>query len=374
MKRSGRAVRIGIDARKEWDGGIGRYVRNLVQGLSSDESVTRLHVWVKPGSERLRIRTKRIHPHVERAGLYSLGEQFSLGWKVRKTALDLFHAPHYVVPFFLKIPLVVTIHDIIHLIFPKSSLHAAYAHRQLGFAVKRAQTLIMPSEFSRKEVIRYFPDAAKKSVSIHHGIAPFFCPGPSRQDDAIRRSLKLPETFPLYVGNHKPHKNLSQLLEVCREIFGEFPDLFLCVTGNREDENGALNRLARQYRVSNRIHYLGILNNEALRACYRAARVFAFPSLYEGFGFPPLEAMACGTPVVAFRTASLPEVVADGGILIEPGDGRGFYQALRILLRDEEARGTWRDRGMAQAGLFRWARAIEAHLDTYRSVLKNASV
>ncbi len=374
MRRLGRPVRIGIDARKEWDGGIGRYLRNLLHGLTNDGSVTRLHLWVKPDSARLRIRTERIHPHVERAGLYSLGEQISLGWKIRRTDLDLFHAPHYVVPFFLKIPLVVTIHDIIHLAFPKSSLHKIYASRQLGFAVRRAKALIMPSEFSRKEVIRHFPRAAEKSVSILHGIEPFFCPGPTEEDEKIRRSLNLPTAYLLYVGNHKPHKNLSQLLEVCREIFREFSDLFLCVTGNREDENGALEKMARRHGIRDRLRFLGTLDNEALRTCYRAAKVFAFPSLYEGFGFPPLEAMACGVPVVAFRTASLPEVVGNGGILVKPGDGRGFYEALRTMLRDAHAWCDWRERGLAQARRFRWERAIEAHMETYRLALKNSSV
>lgn len=367
-------MQIGIDARKEWDGGIGRYIRNLLFGLGEEDAVSRLHIWVKPGSESLRLQSDRLIPHVEPAGLYSLWEQVSLGWKVRKVGVDVFHAPHYVAPFFLKSPLVATIHDIIHLIFPKSPIHRAYAYRQIGYAVRRARILIMPSEFSKKEVMRYFPTAAGKSISILHGLEPFFSPGPPGGDKGIQHALDLPEYFLLYVGNHKPHKNLPQLLEICREIFREFPHLFLCLTGNREDENGAVYQAACRYGVEERLRFLGILDNKALRACYRRARIFVFPSLYEGFGFPPLEAMACGTPVVAFRVASLPEVMQNGGILVDRGDGMAFYQALVALLRDRETRESWRDRGLRRAREFRWDRAVHAHLKAYQAALSGSSV
>ena len=367
-------MRIGIDARKEWDGGIGRYIRNLLQGLHAEDSIALMHLWVKPESERLNWWTERLIPHVEGAGLYSLWEQVSLGRKVRKVDVDLFHSPHYVAPFFLRVPLVVTIHDIIHLIFPRSPLHRAYARRQIGYAARKARILIMPSEFSRREVIRYFPEAEGKSVSILHGLEPFFSVGPTANDAEIQRTLSLPETFLFYVGNHKPHKNISQLLEISREVFKDFPDLFLCLTGNREDENEAVYRAARRYGVEDRVRFLGTLNNEALRACYRKARVFVFPSLYEGFGFPPLEAMACGVPVLAFRVASLPEVMEEGGILVDRGDGRAFYQALVTLLTDEEAWHSWREKGLRQARKFRWDRAIHAHLKAYRSALRDLPV
>lgn len=120
--------------------------------------------------------------------------------------------------------------------------------------------------------------------------------------------------------------------------------------------------------------FLGNLGDDALRACYRYARVFVFPSLHEGFGFPPLEAMACGTPVVAFRIASLPEVIGEGGILVPPRDGKAFYQALVSLLENQEARKSWGERGVIQAGKFRWEHSIREHLSVYQQALSGPPV
>ncbi len=367
-------MRIGMDARKDRDGGIGRYILNLMDGLTRAEGLSRLHAWLKPDSPLRRRHPPRVYPHVERAGFYTIWEQISLGRKVRRVDLDVFHAPHYVVPFFLNVPLVVTIHDLIHLIFPKSPLHVAYARKQIAYAVAHAKKIITPSDFSRRELLRFFPESAGKTHPILHGIEAFFSPGRDEADSAISRDLYLPDSFIFYVGNHKPHKNLSQLIPVCRELFNEFPDLTLCLTGNREDEKGRVWQTARRLGVEQRIRFLGTLNNVTLRACYRLARVFVFPSLYEGFGFPPLEAMACGTPVVAFRAASLPEVVGEGGWLVPPGDGKAFYQAVARLLGDPEAWRAWSNRGKKQAARFQWGSAIEKHLQVYREAVSVVAV
>ena len=367
-------MRVGIDARKERDGGIGRYILNLMEGLAQAEGLSRLHAWLKPDSPLRHKHAPRIYPHVERAGFYSIWEQVSLGRKVRRTDLDLFHAPHYVAPFFLNVPLVVTIHDLIHLIFPKSPLHAAYARNQISYAIKRASRIITPSVFTQHELLRFFPEAAGKIHPILHGLEKFFSPGRDEADNAIRRDLNLPDPFIFYAGNHKPHKNLPQLITVCRDLFCEFPSLTLCLTGKREDEKGGVWQAARRLGIEQRIRFLGTLNNAALRTCYRLARVFVFPSLYEGFGFPPLEAMACGTPVVAFRTASLPEVVDEGGWLVPPGDNRAFYQAVARLLRDSDIWHAWSEKGKKQAGKFQWDTAIRKHLQVYRKAISSSVV
>ncbi len=367
-------MRIGFDARKESDGGIGRYIRNLIAGLRQTPEISHLHVWVRPKSEILRRPSPRFHPRVERAGFYTLREQVALGCKVRQSVLDLFHEPHYVVPFFLNIPLVVTIHDIIHLIFPRSYLHREYAKRQIAYATKRAKQIITPSEFSRRELLRFFPMAAAKTRAILHGLAPFFSPGPDAEDATLCHTLNLPESFLFYAGNHKPHKNLPWLLETCRETFRDFPDLYLCLTGTQQEERGTVWRTARHLGVEQRIRFLGNLDNRELRICYRHAKAFVFPSLYEGFGFPPLEAMACGAPVVAFRVASLPEVIGEGGILVPPNDRRAFLHALDSLLSDEEARQTWAHKGRRQAARFQWDTAIRQHLSVYQQALAPPSV
>jgi len=367
-------VRIGIDVRKEWDGGIGRYIRNLVSGLESAGEVEKLHVWAKPGSRMFHRHSERFYPHVEKAGLYRIWEQVSLARKVKRVDIDLYHEPHYVIPFSTGVPLIVTVHDVIHLVFPKGPLYRIYAALQMGHAVRNARAIITPSEFSRRELIRFFPKAAGKTFPILHGLEASFSPESTGEDERIKQMLGLPEAYLFYVGNHKPHKNLLQLLDICREVFKRYPMFFLCLTGNKEDEGGAVNSAASQHGFENRVRFLGDLDNETLQVCYRHARVFVFPSLYEGFGFPPLEAMACGTPVVAFRVASLPEVIGDGGILVPPQDGKAFYDALTFLLQDSEARSAWGTKGVLRARKFRWEHSLHEHLSLYHRVLSGPLV
>ncbi len=362
-------MRIGMDIRKELDGGIGRYIRNLLRGLANSEDISTVHVWAKPDSRILKEETDHLEPHVERARLYGLWEQVALSRKVRRVPVDLFHAPHYIVPVSMKIPLIVTIHDIIHIVFPKSLPHKQFAILQMKYAISHARVIITPSSFTERELRRYFPEAAGKTISIPHGLEPSFFEAPSGEDERIKKTLGLPERYLFYVGNHKPHKNLGQLLEICRDIFHEIPDLYLCVTGESSDEGGRLFEAVTRLGLGDRVRFLGTLGNEALRSCYRNASCFVFPSLYEGFGFPPLEAMACGTPVVAFNVASLPEVVGEGGILVPPGDKKGFHDAVLTLLKGEEARKAWIERGRVQAGKFRWKDAVAAHIAAYREAL-----
>jgi len=367
-------VRLGIDARKEWDGGIGRYIRNLINGLLRSEDLGELHAWVKPDSGMLKLVSENFKPHPERARLYGFWEQFSLRIKANRTPIDLFHAPHYVVPIGLKIPLVVTIHDIIHLIFPKSPFHRRYATAQIRHAIRNAAAVITPSSFSLEELQRFFPEAKGKTIAILHGLEDDFFRESSAKDGEIEQTLQLPQRYLLYVGNHKPHKNLEQLLEVCREVFKDDPDLFLCVTGNKGDEGGRLYNAAARLGLEERVRFLGNLENEALQVCYRRALCFVFPSLYEGFGFPPLEAMASGTPVVAYRVASLPEVIGEGGILISEGDGKEFYEAVRLLVENTEARREWGLKGRAHVKKFSWEAAIREHIAVYRKILSQGLV
>ncbi len=367
-------MRVGIDVRKEWDGGIGRYIRNLVSGLLGSDEIERLHAWAKPDSDLLNLDVGNFKPHLEKARLYGLWEQISLRMKVNRIPLNLFHAPHYVIPIGLKVPLVVTIHDVIHLVFPKSPLHKRYAIAQLRYAIRSAAAVITPSSFSQEELQRFFPEAKGKTIAILHGLEDSFFREPTAGDGEIEQALRLPQRYLLYVGNHKPHKNLEQLLEVCREIFKDDPDLFLCVTGNKGDEGGRLYRAAARLGLGERIRFLGNLENDALRVCYRKALCFVFPSLYEGFGFPPLEAMASGTPVVAYRVASLPEVVGEDGILIPKGEVKRFYEVVRLLVGDAEQRKEWGRKGRARAKRFTWESAIGEHLAVYRKILSQGSV
>jgi len=362
-------VKIGIDARKEADGGIGRYIRNLVKGLlltGTDD----VFAWLKPQSKFQDFKHHRFYPETEKAGLYSVSEQISLSGKVNRSSVDIFHAPHYVVPVRLTPPSVVTIHDVIHLVYPKSPLHKFYAYFQIKHAIKAAGVVITPSGFSERELIRRFPEASDKTVVIAYGIEEFFTQRSEKAMQENEGQPLLPENYLFYAGNHKPHKNLSQLLEICREMFKKYPNLFLVLTGSRGSERGAVYRKAKQLGIEEKVKFTGNLDNDALAACYSRALVFVFPSLYEGFGFPPLEAMACRTPVIAFDVATMPEVVGNGGILVPREDGAAFFRALDRLISDPALRRQWGRKGEERAKMFRWNQSVKKHIEVYRKVLK----
>ncbi len=362
-------MRLGIDVRKAWDGGIGRYIRNLVEGLLPLGVVQKIHLWHRPGDPFLKGEHNKVVRHVEKAVPYRFFEQVSLRRKINEADLDLFFSPHYVVPIGLKMPLAVMIHDVIHLVFPKSLFHRGYALTQMGHAIRTARVILTPSEFSRREILRFFPQASGKIYAIPHGLEASFSGGPIEGEEGIVRRLKLPERYLFYVGNHKSHKNLFQLLEICQKLFERFSDLYLCLTGDETEEGGNLLREIRRRGIQERVRFLGTLDNEALRVGYRNALCFVFPSLYEGFGFPPLEAMACGTPVVAFRVASLPEVVGEGGLLVRRGDSKEFYEAVRMMVEREEFRREWGERGKQKAAEFRWEASIAKHIEIFQRVL-----
>ena len=364
-------MKIGIDVRKERDGGIGRYIRNLVSGLlllDTDD----VFAWSKPSGKFQELNHHRFYPRIEKAGLYSVFEQVSLARKVNRSPVDIFHAPHYIVPVWLKPPSVVTIHDVIHLVYPKSLLHKSYAYFQIKHVIKTAGAVITPSFFSKRELIRLFPGASDKTVVIKYGIEEVFAQRSGRTTREEEKQLQLPANYLFYAGNHKPHKNLNQLLEICEELFKKYPELFLVLTGSRESEQGAVYRKAKQLGIEEKVRFTGDLDNDALVACYSRALVFVFPSLYEGFGFPPLEAMACQTPVVAFDVATMPEVVGDGGILVSRGDGAAFFRAVDRLVSDPVLRHQWGKRGKERARIFQWDQTVREHVDVYQKVLKES--
>jgi len=364
-------VKIGIDVRKEADGGIGRYIRNLVAGLLRVDTDD-VFAWSKPSGKFQELKHHRFYPGIEKAGLYSVFEQVSLARKVNRSPVDIFHAPHYIVPVRLRPPSVVTIHDVIHLVYPKSPLHKSYAYFQIKHAIKTAGAVITPSAFSERELIRRFPEASEKTVIIQYGIEGGFVQRSRQATQGEAKRLHLPENYLFYAGNHKPHKNLNQLLDICGEMFKKYPELFLVLTGARESEQGAVYRQAKQLGIEEKVIFTGNLDNDALVACYSQALVFVFPSLYEGFGFPPLEAMACRTPVVAFDAATMPEVVGDGGLLVPRDDGAAFFGALDRLVSDPVLRRQWGKKGEERARMFRWDQSVEKHLEVYRRVLKEA--
>jgi len=267
---------------------------------------------------------------------------------------------------------VVTIHDCIHLMFPQylpSRAAYAYARATMWSAAKRSACILTVSESSKRDILHFFNVPADKVVVIYNAIDERFSIPPSEDDVArVRERYQLDQRFVLYVGNIKPHKNLVRLIEAFDELRGRFDDLKLLIIGDEISKLPALRRAVHRNKLHKFVRFLGYLKDDTLTVLYRLASVFVFPSLYEGFGLPPLEAMASGTPVVTSNVSSLPEVTGDAAVLVDPYDVDSIADGMRRILDDPRLAEELRIKGLKRAREFSWERSVEKTQRVYREV------
>ncbi len=346
-------LRVGLDVRMARSSGIGTYLRALRDRLRADPGVA----------------LREVDAGVP---IYTLREQLALPGRAR--ALDLFHAPHYNAPLAAPCPLVVTIHDLAHLVFPAmfpEPAARAYAHAMFRAAVARARRLIAVSAFTRDELRRVLGVDPGRVTVIHHGLDPRWSPGaPTAAERRGLRRLGVGERYVLYVGNVKPHKNVLGLVEAFGALTGRREQLV--IAGQRAAFRHGVDDLAGALRRSparDRIVATGALPCDRIRALYRGATAVVLPSLYEGFGLPVLEAMACGAPVIASDRASIPEVADDAAVLLDATVPDQLAAALERVLDDATLRRRLAARGLRRAAQFSWTRAAQAHVAVYREVV-----
>jgi glycosyltransferase involved in cell wall biosynthesis len=359
-------VKIAIDVRKWRDYGIGTYVRNVVRHLARlDHETTYLLFCNQADEPTLRDLAENFVPVVDQAPGYGLREHVSIPLKLRRLGADLLHSPHYVRPLLCTVPSVVTIHDCIHLLFPQylpNRMAFRYARYMMGSAIRRSAIVFTVSEASRADILRFYPatDPAKVHVVPNAIDAELLeDPGPE-ETDRVRERYQLRGRFVLFAGNVKPHKNLERLIRAfarVRALEGN-EDLRLVLIGDDVGRYGSLRRTADEAGVRQEVRFFGFVPHPTLAALYRMATAFAFPSLYEGFGLPPLEAMACGTPVLTSRLSSLPEVVGDGALLVDPYDEEEIAQGIARILDDDDLRRRLVERGLERAASFSWERSV----------------
>jgi len=367
-------VRIGIDARKLHDFGIGTYIRNLLRQLARIDHDTEYVIFSRPddqaalGSLGANFRTV-----AETAGKYSVAEQIKIPLAIRREGVTLFHAPHYVLPPLVTCKSVVTIHDCIHLMFPQylpNRLSLAYARTSISLAARRATRVLTVSESSKRDILRFVDvppaniDVIYNSYDERFGVEP-------REEDVVRvrERYQLHDPFVLYAGNVKPHKNLERLIEAFHLVRDHGLDrLKLVLIGDEISKYTALRRAVHRHQLHPYVRFLGYLPEETLAVMYRLAGVFVFPSLYEGFGLPPLEAMASGTPVVTSNVSSLPEVAGDAAVLVDPYDTRSIADGIYRVLTDQRLRADLRRLGLARAGQFSWESSVRRVREIYGQV------
>jgi len=365
-------MRVAIDIRKLRDYGIGTYVRNIVTQLARLDHDTEYVLISRPDDlEFTRGLGANFRGVVSTAGNYSVREQFGIPSIVRRERADLFHAPHYVLPPLLSCPSVVTIHDCIHLMFPQylpNRLAYTYARAFMWMATHRSSHVLTVSEASKRDILRFYRIPPEKITVAYNAIDDRFHQRPAAEDIArVQERFQLHDPFVLYVGNIRPHKNIERLIEAFALVrTGPLASTKLLIIGDEISKYPTLRRAVHQGKLHKHVRFLGFVGDQTLAALYRLATVFAFPSLYEGFGLPPLEAMASGTPVVTSNVSSLPEVVGDAAILVDPREPTAIAHGLRRALLDASLREQMRTRGLARAGHYSWAQTTETILRIYR--------
>src|SRR2546427_1879194 len=367
-------VRIGIDARKLHDFGIGTYIRNLLRQLARLDRETEFVVFCRPDDrEALTSLGDNFRPFPERPANYSVAEQLSIPLALRREGITLFHAPHYVLPPLVRCRSVVTIHDCIHLMFPQylpSRLALQYARTSIALAARRAARVMTVSESSKRDILRFVDVQPEKIDVIYNAYDERFTIEPAEEDVVrVRERFQLQDEFVLYAGNVKPHKNLERLIEAFDLVRGRGLDhLKLVLIGDEISKYAALRRAVHQHHLHKHVRFLGYMPHETLAVMYRLAGVFVFPSLYEGFGLPPLEAMASGTPVVTSNVSSLPEVAGDAAVLVDPYDPEAIADPIYRLLTHEALRRGVRRKGIAPAPGVSWGAAVGRVREIYGQV------
>ena len=367
-------MRIAIDARKLHDFGIGTYIRNLLKHLTAFDHESTFVVICRPEDQaEIRALGRRYVAIPEAAKPYSIREQFAIPARLAAAHADLFHAPHYVLPPLVPCRSVVTIHDCIHLMFPQYLPHRPaylYARASLSIAARRAARILTVSETSKSDILRYCNVPAERITVIPNAIDDRLATHPDEENvRRTRERYQLDGPFALYVGNIKPHKNLERLIDAFHIVRREgFDRLKLLIIGDQISKFPRLRRAVDRYKLHKHVRFLGFVGDDTLAALYRLATVFVFPSLYEGFGLPPLEALANGCPVVTSNVSSLPEVVGDAAVLVDPYSAASIAAGIQQVLTDPELRETLRVRGLERARQFSWEASVRRTVEVYHEV------
>ena len=370
-------MRIAIDARKLRDFGIGTYIRNILMELSRLDRATEYVVLCRPDDlDTGDVLGTNFRMVPEAAAPYSVAEQFKIPLALERERVRMVHEPHYVLPPLVRCRSVVTIHDCIHLMFPQylpGRLAYVYAKGSMWSAARKANRILTVSEASKRDILRFFDVAPEKVSVIYNAIDErFLAPPNTAHMELVRQRYQLDHPFVLYVGNIKPHKNIQRLIDAfgrtrargCQE------DLKLVIIGDEISKYPALRQSVHKYKLDKHVRFLGFQPMETLAAFYRLARVFVFPSLYEGFGLPPLEAMACGTPVVTSNVSSLPEVAGGAALLVDPYDPEAIAAGICQALTDEPLRADLIARGLERARSFSWAQSVRRIHEIYMDVAR----
>jgi glycosyltransferase involved in cell wall biosynthesis len=372
-------MRIGIDIRKINEFGAGAYIWNLVRNLARlDNDNEYLLVGSRRNFHELGPLPENFAPLHQGEQKSFWRDQCSLPLNLRKQGVDVFHVPHHECPMVVPSKLVVTVHDCVHVLFPQEDVSRFRNYRtylRTRRAVNSASHVIAVSRSTKDDLVNIFNlNPAKVSV-IHNALDDRFAQTAVSEDRvAVLERYQLKDPFILYSGRIRPHKNLHRLIEAFAVLKSELTDhpqlsnLRLIIIGDELSKHQYLRLTVVRSGVQQDVRFFGFVPYPILRVFYQSASLFAFPSLYEGFGLPPLEAMANRTPVLASNTSSLPEVLEDAALLVNPENVFEIARGMKSILFDAALRERLIARGLKQVAKFSWRIAAERVLDAYNAV------
>jgi glycosyltransferase involved in cell wall biosynthesis len=369
---------IVIDVRRLNDFGIGTYIRNLVQALGRLDHENRYTLVTLPkGAEELTGLGPNFHTAEYTRPDTDVIQNVSFPFFLRHLYADLVHIPLNSVPYWMPRPYVVTIHDMSSLLFPaRGDVRGAMHRERYRRGAARAARIIAVSHATRRDIESFIRIPTERIRTIYSAPDPSFTlhPPDTSQDQQILQRYSIQPPFILYAGTIRPQKNVPRLVEAFAVIRSElenhplFGHLKLVIIGDELSRYPAVRRAVVATRVEPFVRFLGFVPLDTLKVFYRAATLFAFPSLYEGFGLAPLEAMACGTPVVASDVPALVEAVGDAAELVTPDNLFDVARGLRSVLLDENRRRELSRTGRARSLRFDWDDTARAVLDVYREI------
>ena len=353
--------------------GVSNYVEALLAHLGTLDRRNRYTVYTTRGLDGAAL---ALPPNfsVRPSRLPTINPRVRIPWEqllapllLRLNRADIFHGVLNVAPLFCPVPSLVTIHDLAFLSFPQTfrSVNRAYLAWATRASARRAARILAVSEFTKREIVRFLGIPAERIVVTYDACDERFAPPEPAALAAFRRRSGLPERFILFLGTLEPRKNLPTLLDAYAGI-ARSTDAPLIIGGGKGWLYDEIFAKAERLSLGDRVRFVGYIDEAEKPLWYAAATAFVFPSLYEGFGMPPLEAMACGTPVVTTTSSSLPEVVGDAALTVPPTDADALGAALLRVLSDADLRADLRARGLRQARRFSWRETAERTLAAYQ--------
>jgi glycosyltransferase involved in cell wall biosynthesis len=351
--------------------GINWYIYNLLLNLALADQENQYTVFLGdrrfPPNSGLTLRTSWLpttHPLV-RIGWEQWIQPFVL-WQEK---IELLHSLAFVTPLLSPCPSVITIYDLSFLTFPRGFRGSKRLYLTLLTrpSARKARRVITISESTKRDTVRLLGVSSEKVDVVYCGVDRAFHPLPEKEVASFRQKCSLPERIILFVGTIEPRKNVARLIEAYSRLRDR--QVKLVIGGARGWLYEEVFARVEELDLTDDVLFPGYISADELPLWYNAAELFVYPSLYEGFGLPPLEAMACGTPVITSNVSSLPEVVGEAGLTVDPTDSRGLAEAMNQVLGDRALRQSMRERGLTRAGRFSWAKAARETIAVYRRAL-----